>query len=149
MIRCSYMILVHVPVFPGLQKCGVSAGMPGPITQKLASYGLAFGAYGEASADVHELVHVLATTCSARQWARMGSRDPQEAAATLKRSLYRSWGLMAVRGQARLKLMGLSHVGTGAAAARARRTSSAATHCLPREAYQLHFAAERLSMRWM
>ena len=73
----------------------------------------------------------------------MGFRDPQEAAASLKRSLYRSWGLMAMRGQARLKLRGLSHVGSGAVAARVRRAESGAAHHLRREAYQLHFAAHR------
>ena len=78
----------------------------------------------------------------------MGSRDPQEAAATLKRTLYRSWGLMAMRGQARLKLMGLSHVGSGAAAARARREEAASSYSLRREAYQLHFAASRFGQRW-
>ena len=101
--------------------CGSLEGAPGPVTHKLAGYGriwgLAFGAYGEASPDVHELAHVLATSCASRQWGRMGCRDPQEAAATLKRSLYRSWGLAAIRAQARLKLAGLSHVAAGASAA--------------------------------
>ena len=119
---------------------------------KLASYGriwgFAFGAYAEASPDVHELLDVLASSCASRQWARMGSRDPQDAAAALKRSLYRSWGLMAARGQARLKLMGLGHVGTGAAAARARRVESAAAYRLRQEAHQLHFAAARIGQRW-
>ena len=46
------------------QYCNVSDGAPGPISQKLATYGhvwgLAFGAYGEASPDVHELLQILA-----------------------------------------------------------------------------------------
>ena len=71
----------------------------------------------------------------------MGCRDPQEAAATLKRSLYRSWGLMAMRGQARLKLAGLAQVGAGASVARARRLDATAAHARRREAYQLHFMA--------
>ena len=132
--------------------CGTPEGTPGPVTQKLASYGrirgLAFGAYGEASQDVHDLVSILAVNCASRQWVRMGSRDPEEAAATLKRSLYRSWGLMAMRSQARLKLAGLSHVGAGASAARARRTDAAAAHARRRAAYQLHFAATRRGQRW-
>jgi len=133
------------------QHCGSPEGTPGPVTQKLASYGrirgLVFGAFGEASPDVHELAEVLATSSASRQWVRMGSRDPLEAAATLKRTLYRSWGLMAVRAQARLKLAGLSHVGTGASAARARRSGATAAHARRREAYQLHFAAARRG-RW-
>ena len=77
----------------------------------------------------------------------MRSRDPQDAAAMLLRSLYRSWGLMAVRGQARLKLAGLAHVGTGASEARARRDRSDAFHARRREAYQLHFAAQQFGHR--
>jgi hypothetical protein len=134
------------------QHCGTPQGHQGPVSLKLASYGriwaFAFGAYGEASADAHELVRMLATTYASRHWARMGSRDPQDAAAAMQRSLYRSWGLMAVRGQARLKLAGLAHVGAGAHAASSRRAASEAFHDLRREAYQLHFAAARLGQRY-
>jgi len=126
---------------------GVSQDDTGPIAQKLSSCGriwsLAFGAYGEASPDVHELVRVLAKTHASNHWVRLGSRDPDEAAAALSRALYRSWGLMAMRGQARLKLAGLSHVGVGAAAACSRRLGSDAFHASRREAYQLHYAALR------
>ena len=55
---------------------------------------------------------------------------------------------MAVRGQARLKLAGLTHVGTGAAAASSRRGGAEASHSRQREAYQLHFAAAHLGQRW-
>ena len=71
----------------------------------------------------------------------MHCRDPDEAVASLSRSLYRSWGLMAVRGQARLKLAGLAHVGGGAVAAASRRGGAAAWHTRRRQAYQAHFAA--------
>ena len=57
---------------------------------------------------------------------------------------YIALGLMAVRGQARLKLSGLAHVGSGACGAQARRDFSGAYHARRREAYQLHFAAQRL-----
>ena len=120
--------------------------------QKLASYsniwGLAFGTYGEASPDVHELLLTLARSHAERHWVSMGSRDPQDAASALARSLYRSWGLMAVRSQARVKLANLCHVGGGSVAANARRAGSQAFHSRRREAYQLHFAAVRLSQRW-
>ena len=136
-VRRCFAVAARASLIPGEYRakalrldhlhCNVPEGTPGPVTMKLASYGriwgLAFGAYAEASPDVHELLDVLASSCASRQWARMGSRDSQDAAATLKGSLYRSWGLMAARGQARFKLMGLGHVGTGAAAARARRVS--------------------------
>ena len=132
--------------------CGVAEGTPGPVSQKLASYGrirgLVFGAYGEASPDAHELLGVLAAEYASRHWVRMGCRAPQDAAAALSRSLYRSWGLMAVRGQARLKLSGLAHVGAGAGAASSRRAASDGFHHLRREAYQMHFAAACLGRRW-
>ena len=54
---------------------------------------------------------------------------------------------MAVRAQARLKLEGLAHVGSGAVAAAARRTLGADFHRRAREAYLLHFAAERARRR--
>ena len=124
----------------------------GPISQRLAGYGrirgLAFGAFGEASADVHELLRVLATSQASRDWARMGCRDYDEAVAMISRTLYRSWGLMAIRAEARLKLAGLAHVRTRAAAACSRRTSSEAFRACRREAYQLHQAAARLGRRF-
>ena len=132
--------------------CGFYQGDPGPIAQKLGSYGrigsLVFGAHGEASPDVHELLSVLAKNHASNHGERMGSRDPGTAAASvLSRSLYRSWGLMAIRGQARLKLAGLAHVRVGAAAPCSRRQCSEAFHARRREAYQLHFAASRHAQR--
>ena len=127
------------------QHCGAPEGTPGPITRKLAGYGrvrgLAFGAYGEASQEVHDLAGLLATSYASRHWVRLRGRDPDDAAAAISRTLYRSWGLMAVRGQARLKLAGLAHVGAGATAASSRRSGAENFHARLREAYQLHFAA--------
>ena len=121
---------------------GVAPNAVGPVTCKLASYGrirgLVFGAYGEASDDVRELVAALSAGWASRDWVRMNCRDPSEATAVIAHSLYRSWGLAAVRAQARLKLNGLAHVGAGARAAAGRRVNSAATHAHFREAYQLH-----------
>ena len=122
-------------------------GSPGHVEQKLASYGrihaLAFGAFGEASQDVHSLVNDLACGRAARDWPRLLCRDQDVAKALLDRSLYRSLGLEAVRSQARLKLAGLSHVGTGVAAASRRRANSEAFHTRTREAYQLHHSGRR------
>ena len=130
------------------QYLNVAEGSPGPISQKLASYGqiwgLAFGAYGEASPDVHELVQTLARSHAERNWVHIGGRDPQEAASILARSLYRSWGVMAVRSQARVKLANLAHVGAGSAVAHSPHVGSEAFHARRREEYQLHHAAQRL-----
>ena len=62
---------------------------------------------------------------------------------------YRSWGLMAVRGQAHLKLAGLCHVGVGASVAHSRRVGAEHFHARRREAYQFHFATERQQQRWL
>ena len=114
---------------------------PGPVARKLLSYGrihsLVFGAYGEGSKDAHGLVAQLATSRASRDWARLGCRDQKEAAATLARYLYRSWGIAAARAQACLRLAGLSHVGTGVVAAAGRRSANVAFHARVREAYQL------------
>ena len=75
----------------------------------------------------------------------MGCRDPDTAKAALARYLYKSWGVMAVRAQAHLKLGGLAHVGSGAVAADARRALGADFHRRAREAYQLHYRGGRLA----
>ena len=134
------------------QHCGAEQGAIGPISRKLADYGeiwsLAFGAYGEASPSVHELVRTVATEYASRHWVRLGSRDPQDAAAAMARTLYRFWGLMALRRQARLKLFGLAHVGAGAAVAATRRVDATSLHAVRREAYQLHHSAIRVARHW-
>jgi len=125
------------------QFCGVPRGADsiGPVLHKLLSYGrmrcLVFGAYGEGSADAHELVAQLAACRGARDWARLGCRSPSDAVALLARHLYRSWGLAVVRAQACLRLGGLAHVGPGASAATGRRAANAAFYARLREAYQL------------
>ena len=129
--------------------CGVprDSATPGPVTQKLLSYGrihcIVFGAYGEGSADAHSLVNRLAQCRASRDWARMGCRGLGEATALLSRYLFRSWGIAAVREQARLRIAGLSHVGTGAAAAAGRRSMNSAFHARIREAYQLQHCGGR------
>ena len=127
--------------------CGTAPGAYGPISHKLASYGrvhgLVFGAFGEASADVHALLKVVADECSSREWVAMGARDPDDAKTSISSALYRSWGVAAVRAQARLKLRGLSSVGPGANAARTRRQASAAFHERIREAESARLAVRR------
>ena len=131
------------------QFCGVArdSEAPGPVAQKLASYGriksLVFGSFGEASADVHALVGQMTSGRALREWIRLGCRDSDDAKATLARYIYRSWGLAAVQAQARLKIDGLAHVGSGAPAAAARRAYGAELHGSLREAYQLHHRGGR------
>ena len=95
------------------------------------------------------LVQTMAIASTQRNWVSMQCCDLQDAAAKVAGTLYRSWGLMAVQGQARLKLVGLSHVGAGATAAHCRRVGSEVVHSHQREAYQLHHAGQRLWQRWL
>ena len=132
-----------------VQFCGVARGAAeaGPVTRKLLSFGriqaVVFGAFGEGSRDAHGLVDRLASRRAAREWVRLGCRDEADAKEMVSRSLYRSWGIAALRAQARLKLSGLSHVGSGAQAASQRRSLGASYHARLREAHALQFRGRR------
>ena len=56
--------------------CGTSEGAWGPVQHKLAGYGrvrgIVFGAFGEASADAHDLVRALADESASRAWVQLG-----------------------------------------------------------------------------
>ena len=102
------------------------ANTQGPIEIKLRSFGtvggLVFGAWAEASADVHRLVDVLAHACSTR------NGRPEDAtpvcSAQAARAIRRRWGMAVLGANARLLLDRLGLVGRGAAAAAGRRTAA-------------------------
>ena len=82
--------------------------------------GWVFGAFGEASPDVHKLVGALSVVGASRQ--RAGRRsEPDSVRGGLAWLLKRRWALTAARAAARLTFDRLSSVGTGASAAMARR----------------------------
>ena len=109
---------------------GVQAGVVGPVQAKLLSFpalrGYVFGAWGEASPDVHTLVYMLATSRQKYQqtlegrWRRIPASDDAELAA-LTCQVQRELSLEAVRSQARCLLDRLQRLGAGAAAAARRR----------------------------
>ena len=76
-----------------------SAPGTSPILDRLRSFGqtrgLVFGAYGEASPDVHALLTVAADGLAARQWRDMGARTQEEARSFIVSSLRRRLGLVA------------------------------------------------------
>ena len=80
---------------------------PGPVLSLLRTFprviGLAFGAFGEASPDVHTLLAHAATVGAARMWRTMGARSMLEARGFLVSQLRRTWGVAAVRAAARLR----------------------------------------------
>ena len=85
------------------QKCGP----PGSklIEQRLRSYsetrGLVFGAYGEATADVHDLITAAAEAQARLQWRQAGARSHKEFRAYAIRNIRRRVGVTAVKEMAR------------------------------------------------
>ena len=76
----------------------------------------------------------MAGDVASRDWAQAGFADIGDAKAAALRQLYRTFGLAAVRAQARLKLGGLALVGTGAREALGRRSASFSVHARLRQA---------------
>ena len=114
--------------------CGTPQGELGPVRRQLLSYGpvrgLVFGAWGEASSDTHDLLHLLAKQGARVRWRDMGSPDEAAATGCLAWLLRRRLGLAALRENARLKLDRLAFVGRGAAHAADRRQRSELAHAV-------------------
>ena len=111
---------------------GVPAGVVGPVQAKLASFpplrGWVFGAWGEASDDVHQMVDYLAEARQKHQQLLEGGRwrarrmGEEAELAMLKGQVRRTLSLEAVRSQARLLLDRLRGIGGGADDAARRRS---------------------------
>ena len=106
-----------------------SAPGTNPILDRLRSFGqtrgLAFGAYGEASPDVHALLTVAADGLAARQWRDMGARTQEEARSFIVSSLRRRLGLVICREFARQRIRRVAR-GVYRRAAGRRRAAHAA-----------------------
>ena len=72
---------------------------------------LVWGAYGEASDDVHQLLEVVVEAEADRSWRVLGARSSAEARSYLTMRTVRSWGITAVREMARHRLRRLEYVG--------------------------------------
>ena len=109
---------------------GVPQGVVGPVEAKLLSFPplrrWVFGAWGEASEDVHSLVKDLASSRAKHQqqlegrW-RWSKRTEEAEVAVLTGQVRRLLSLEGVRSQARCLLDRLRGLGAGAAAAVKRR----------------------------
>ena len=108
---------------------GPHPGEDGPVARALLAYrevcGLVFGAWGEASAEVHQLLSLCARTGARAWWRTMGCPDEASAIGCMAWLLRRRWAMTALRENARLKLDRLEFVGRGAVAAAHRRTAAA------------------------
>ena len=110
---------------------GVPPGVVGPVQAKLASFpplrGWVFGAWGEASDDVHQMVDYLAEARQKHQQLLDGGRwrarrmGEEAELAMLKGQVRRTLSLEAMRSQARLLLDRLRGIGGGADEAARRR----------------------------
>ena len=86
-----------------------------PIEDRLRSHtetrGLVFGAYGEASTDVHTLLRIAADAQAEQQWQLAGARSATEMRAFLIGRLRRRMGLVTVRAMARHRLARVPFIG--------------------------------------
>ena len=112
--------------------CGTPRDRVGPVELKLGSlgrvHGIVVGAFGEASDDLHSLLHHLAVSrvrYAGPQVGRRGQLRTEEAEIALTTSFLRkSLSVCGVRSQARLLLGRLDVLGPGAAAAALRRNNA-------------------------
>ena len=95
-----------------------------PILQRLQSFGrtrgLVYGAYGEASADVHALLSMAAEAQAEQLWRAAGARTASEMRAILISRMRRRVGLGAVQAMARHRLARVPYVGVSRAVVQAR-----------------------------
>ena len=85
------------------------------IQDRVASFGacrgVVFGNYGEASRDVHTLIHVAAQRLATKHWRLLGARSQGEVHGFYVAQLRRRMGVTAVREFARHRLRRAAYVG--------------------------------------
>ena len=85
------------------------------IQDRVASFGacrgVVFGNYGEASRDVHTLIHVAAKRLATKHWRLLGARSQGEVHGFYVAQLRRRMGVTAVREFARHRLRRAAYVG--------------------------------------
>ena len=104
---------------------GVAEGTVGRVQRKLVDFGevrgLVFGAFGECSEGVHELVHHLANSRLKAEGLQQGRESGKGELGVLVGQVRRILSITAVRAQAECLLSRLRHVGRGTGAAYSRR----------------------------
>ncbi len=112
--------------------CGVEEAEVGPVQEHLETFGevqgLVFGAFGEASPKVHDLIECLAEhRLRKKGLSEAWRRGPKAEKALLVRQLRHRFGVAAVRVQAELLLSRMKMVrqGPGVLSGKAHRTESA------------------------
>jgi hypothetical protein len=109
---------------------GTPQGQQGPVAAKLSSFGrvhgLIFGAFGDVSKDVVDLVHYTAEHAAPHRWREMGAASSKDARNVLHMGIRRRIAVTCARGHARLKLDRLAAVTGDAFAGEQRRGAAAA-----------------------
>ena len=108
---------------------GAGEGEIGRVKRKLEEYGevrgLVFGAFGEASEDVHKLVHILASGRVKKVELQKGRECSKGDLGVIVGQVRRMLSVVAVRAQAECLLSRMMSVGEGVVEASRRRKSVA------------------------
>ena len=119
----------------------------GPVTRALLSYGvcegLAVGAHGECSPDIHNLIQRMAKRGAQRRYKEMGFKSTRDVKSTIVAQVRLSLGVEAVRGVARVRLYNLGTIlagSTSAMNATTRRAQAKARFREQTDAYWSRYA---------
>ena len=131
---------------------GVAEGVVGRVQRRLEDFGqvrgLVFGAFGEASEGVHELVHVLANSRLKAEGMQQGRQTESGELGVLVGQIRRILSVTAVRAQAECLLSRLRNVGSGTIGHKCpsmRRMSSNLLTCPPNPPI-FHFVLQKQNL---
>ena len=115
-----------------------------PIEDRLRYFtrtrGLVFGAYGEASTDVHTLLDIAADEMAEQQWRLAGARSATEMRSFIVSRLRRRMGMATVIAMARHRLARVPYIGVPRAVVAARQRREAAQPYAPAPDHADYFA---------
>ena len=116
----------------------------GPVTRALMSYGhvdgLAVGAHGECSPDIHALVERMACRGAQRRYKTMGFKTARLAKSTILAQVRLTLGIEAIRGVAMVRLQNLGTILAGSASAKAAAGRRAHARARFQEQNDAHWA---------
>ena len=121
-------------------------GQKGPVLRKLETFGqvhgLVFGAFGEASEEVHKLLEILADSRFRKIGLLKGQIGSEGELSIIKAQIRRLFSVTIVRAQAQCLLDRLGWIGQGADGASSRRHQTIMTDRRLRREQQIHFVSQ-------
>ena len=121
-----------------------SKGNEGPVTRHFMSFGrcegLTIGAHGECSADIQNLINLMAQRGAQRRYREMGFKSPIAAKITVLAQVSLAIGIEAIRGVSRVRLANLDTVLAGHASSKAAeyRRANTSKRAAARATRRLH-----------